>query len=846
MDISPFKLEVAPPKPRKNIWKILWVSFLVLLLCAVLFVAGFFIYFAKDLPSSSGISSRFIAESTKIYDRTGTHLLYDVHGEEKRTIIPFEEMPPVIRTATISLEDQDFYSHHGIKFTSIARAILADVLHRGARQGGSTITQQFVKNSLLSSEKTFTRKIKEVILSLEMETKFSKDQILAMYLNEIPYGSNAYGIESASQTFFGKHAKDLSLAEATVLAALPNAPSYFSPYGSHLEALKARQEFALQKMVTAGYITQEQSDEAKNIDVFSTLKAQSENIQAPHFVMYIKEYLESKYGAQAIEQGGLNVYTTLDWDKQKAAETAVSDGAAKNTRYKANNAALVAIDPKTGQILALVGSKNYWDTTIDGQVNVAIRDRQPGSSFKPYAYLNAFTKGYLPETLVYDTPTNFSTTEGKDYIPNNYNGKFNGLISFAKALGGSLNIPAVKVLYLDGVKDTLTLAKNLGITSLNDPARYGLSLVLGGGEVKLLDHVSAYATLAAGGVKHPKVAILKVEDNKGQVLEEYTSNPGERVVDEKYVAMLDSIISNNENRSWIFGENNPLRSDTRPIAAKTGTTNGFHDAWTIGYTPSLSAGVWVGNSKNESMSTGADGSVVAGPIWRAFMDKALANSAIEEFPKYNPDNEIGDGDGKTSKLLLSGKPDEAKDLKVCAIPGKKDKYCIANKYCPDSETDKKTFISGHDLLYYVDPSNPRGDIPEKPELNNQFKQWEDGVKEWYKNKDNSKHAIVGDVPTEECKEGDFSKFLPSILLSIPSDATSGTVSFSAKADAPLGINKVTFSVNGSEVGSSNSSNASTSYSIPADKNNSTLTVTVEVADDNGNKATDSKSLSVHF
>lgn len=833
-------------KPKKHVLRFLWKSFLFLSGAGLLVVAGFFIYFAKDLPSPGKVTARFIPESTKIYDRTGTHLLYEVHGEEKRTLISFEDMPDVVRAATISLEDQDFYSHHGIKITSIIRAVLADVLHRGAAQGGSTITQQFVKNSLLSPEKTLTRKMKEVVLSLEMETKFSKDEILAMYLNEIPYGSNAYGVEAATQTFFGKHAKELTLDEATLIASLPNAPTYYSPYGSHLEALKARQELALNRMANAGYITQEQADEAKQVDIFAKLKPQSENIQAPHFVMYIKEYLESKYGDQAIEQGGLKVYTTLDWDKQQAAEQVIRDGAAKNIRYKANNASLVAIDPKTGQILAMVGSKDYFDTKIDGQVNVAIRDRQPGSSFKPYVYLTAFTKGYLPETMLYDVQTNFSTEDGKEYAPNNYDGKFHGPLSLAKALGGSLNVPAVKTLYLVGVKDAITMAKNLGITSLNQPDRYGLSLVLGGGEVKLLDHVSAYATLATGGVKHPKTAILKIEDAKGTALEEYKQDPGERVVDEKYVAMLDSIISNNDNRAWIFGDNNPLRSDSRPMAVKTGTTNGFHDAWTVGYTPSLAVGVWVGNSKNEEMSTGADGSVVAAPIWRAFMDKALTNSAVEEFPKYNPDDEIGEGDSKTNKPMLAGKLDEAKDEKVCKIPGEDNKYCLANKYCPDKEADKKTFVSGHDILYYVDPKDPRGDIPEKPDRDSQYKQWEKGVKEWYKDKDNAKHTIVGDVPKDDCKESDFSKYLPKISLSAPSDATSSTISLSASVDAPHGIKSVTFSVDGSDIGSSDSSHPSANYSIPADKNNSTIHVEVKVTDDNGNTATDSASISVHY
>jgi penicillin-binding protein 1C len=866
MEISPYiKSRNTDKKPSKkrHWWKILWRTLATLFIFGVLFLAGFFIYFAKDLPSTGQVNDRFIPESTKIYDRTGTHLLYDVHGEEKRTIIDFNAMPDTVKTATLTLEDQDFYTHHGIKITSIIRAVLTDVLHRGAAQGGSTITQQFVKNSLLSPEKTLTRKLKEVILSLEMETKFSKNEILAMYLNEIPYGSNAYGIEAASQTFFGKHAKELTLDEATLLAALPNAPTYYSPYGSHRENLKARQELALRKMASLGYITDEQANDAKQVDVLAKVKPQNENIQAPHFVMYIKDYLAQKYGDASIEQEGLKVYTTLDWDKQRIAEDTLREGVAKNEKYKANNASLISIDPKTGQILAMVGSKDYWDASIDGQVNVSIRDRQPGSSFKPFVYLTAFTKGFLPETILYDVATNFSNTSDSntpskktdsstpiatpDYIPNNYDGKFHGPISLAKALGGSLNIPAVKTLYLVGIKDALSMAKNLGITSLNEKTDYyGLSLVLGGGEVKLLDHVNAYATLATGGVKHPKTAILKIENGKGVLLEAYQPNEGERVVDEKYVAMLDSVISNNAHRAWIFGDNNPLRSDNRPMAVKTGTTNGFHDAWTIGYTPSLATGVWVGNTKNEAMSTGADGAVVAAPIWRAFMDKALVNTAVEEFPKYNPDDEIGESDGKTNKLMLAGKLDEANDLKVCSIPGKKDTYCLANKYCPDSESDKKDFVSGHDILAYVDPSDPRGAIPAKPENNPQYKNWDSSVKDWYKIKGNAKHTIVGNIPTNDCKESEFSsKFSPSVSLSA-SDATTNNTSFSASVDAPFGIKDVTFSIDGNAIGNSDSNHPSIDYTIPAEKNNSNLTIEVRVTDDNGNIAHDSKTISVHF
>ncbi len=807
----------------------------VFLLGSVVTISAF-AYIAKDLPSPGSVNKRVIIESTKIYDRTGNHLLYEVHGEEKRTIIPFEQMPEVVRAATLALEDQDFYNHHGIKITSIIRSILKDLVQFSKSQGGSTITQQFVKNSLLSNEKTIIRKIKEVILSLEMETKFSKDEILAMYLNEIPYGSNAYGIEAATQTFFGKPARELTLDEAALLAALPQATTYYSPYGSHIDALIARKNHTLRTMAKLGYITEEQAEQAVEVKTLEKISPQKDIIAAPHFVMYIKDILQQRYGDKAIEEGGLKVITTLDWEKQQIAEQAVREGVEKNTKWKAENAALVAIDPKTGQILAMVGSKDYFDKSIDGQVNVAIRDRQPGSSFKPYVYLTAFTKGYLPETMLYDVKTQFETAEGKSYEPNNYDGKFHGPLPMKKALGGSLNVPAVKTLYLVGVKDATTLAKNLGITGLNDPSRLGLSLVLGGGEVKLLDHVSAYATLAQGGVKHQKSAILRIEDTKGAVLEEFKPDAGERVVEEKYVAMLDSVLSNNENRAWVFGDKSPLLFESRSVAAKTGTTNEFRDGWTIGYTPSLAVGVWAGNNDNSQMVEGADGVNVAAPIWRTFLDKALANYAIEEFPKYNPDDEIGDGEGKTNKPMLAGKLEEKEDVKVCEIPGKDDKYCLANKYCRDKDVEKKDFISPHDILYYVNRDEPRGPVPDKPERDPQYKNWEEAVKDWYKKQ---KGIIFADPPKDDCDKDDFEKYLPKVELTVPGSVSSSSLPLSADIDAPYGTKSVKYTVEGHDAGSGGSYDVS-SY------NGSTITVKVEVEDDNGNETSDQKSVSVSF
>lgn len=830
-------------KPKSKVWRILFRVSLVLFGLGFVFVGSVFAWIAKDLPNPGEVNNRVIVESTKIYDRTASHLLYEVHGEEKRTVIPFSDMPDVIKYATISLEDQDFYSHHGIKLTSIARSILKDIITLDRAQGGSTITQQFVKNTLLTNEKTLIRKVKEVILSLEMETKFSKDEILAMYLNEIPYGSNAYGIEAASQTFFSKPAKELSLDEAALIAALPQATAYYSPYGSHQDALIARKNFALRSMAKLGYITEEQSNAAIEEKTLSKISPQKDIIAAPHFVMYIKDYLQQKYGDQAVEQGGFKVITTLDWEKQQIAEQAVREQVEKNAKWKASNAALVAIDPKTGQILSMVGSKDYFDASIDGNVNVAIRDRQPGSSFKPYVYLTAFTKGYLPETLLYDVETQFETAEGKSYQPNNYDGKFHGPLSMMKALGGSLNVPAVKTLYLVGVNDAVKLAKSLGISGLNDPSRVGLSLVLGGGEVKLLDHVGAYGTLATGGVKHEKTAVLRIESSKGELLEEYKSTPGERVVEEKYVAMLDAVLSNNENRAWVFGENNPLRFDNRQVVAKTGTTNEFRDGWTVGYTPSLAVGVWAGNNDNSAMVEGADGVNVAAPIFRTFLDKVLTNYPIEEFPKYNPDDEIGDGEGKTKKPMLSGKLEMEENLKVCKIPDKKNEYCLANKYCRDKDVDKKDFVSDHDILHYVDRKDPRGPVPDEPSRDAQYKNWEKAVENWY---EKQKDAVVSDPPKDDCKESDFDDYKPKVSLSLPSSTNSSSLTLKVSADAPYDVDKVVYFIDGDEVGSSNNKPYSYNYSIPASKNNSTIDVKAELRDKNGNKVSDTKEVEVSF
>ncbi len=828
-------------------WKFLRKSALIFSGAMLLFIVAVFAWFAKDLPSPGNLRNRVVIQSTKIYDRTGNHILYEVHGEEKRTEIPFEQMPESLRYATIALEDQSFYAHIGIQPKSILRAALKDVFKLGASQGGSTITQQLIKQSLLTSEKTFTRKIKEVILAIELEQKFSKDEILAMYLNEIPYGSNAYGIEAAAQTFFGKHASELTLDESAILASLPQAPSRYSPYGTHTENLKARQEHALSQMARLGYITQEQAETAKAVDIFSKIKTFSDNISAPHFVMYIKESLEKKYGAEAVEQGGLKVYTTIDWDKQKIAEEAIKNHSEKNaTTYKANNQALVAMDPKTGQILAMVGSKDYFgkatptgcvsgkNCQFEGNFNVATALRQPGSSFKPYVYLTAFEKGYTPETNLWDVDTNFSTDNGKEYNPKNYDGENRGLLKMKDALAMSLNVPAVKTLYLAGVQNSIDTAHKMGITTLNKTADYGLSLVLGGGEVKLLDHVNAFSSFATGGIHHPTVSILKVESGSGEILEEYKPSNGQRVVEEKHIAMIDYVLSTNELRAPVFGENNPLKFDNRPVAAKTGTTNEWRDGWTMGYTPSLVAGVWAGNNDNSIMAQGADGSYVAAPIWREFMEKSLVNYDIEKFPEYKKDEE------KTDKDVLDGKLDDKKEIRVCKIPDSDD-YCLANDNCPESEREKKKFADAHSILYYVQKDDPRGDKPEKPENDPQFKNWEKAIEKWLDKKEGYSSRPT---PEKECRSDDFKDFDPTVKIS--ASLSDSTIKIKVKAAAPFGIDKITLSIDGEDDKDFSKSSFDYAYLIPDSKKNTTLSIKATVKDKNGDSDSDSVSIKTNI
>ncbi len=621
-------------------------------------LALMFVYFSFTLPDPNTLLQRTVPESSKIYDRNG-ELLYEIHGEAKRTLVQLDAISPYLKNATVAVEDKDFFKHRGISLRALARSAWVDITSGSKKQGGSTITQQFVKNALLTSDKRISRKIKEVILSIELEARYSKEEILQLYLNEIPYGRNAYGIEAASKSYFNKSAKDLTLAESAYLAALPQSTTYLNPFGPNRDALDRRQQTILGLMEAQGYITAQEKEQASK-ETVAFIPPQN-SLKAPHFVLYVQNYLADKFGEQSLEEGGLKVYTTLDLKLQNIAEKAIADRAEKNAKsYNANNAALVAIDSKTGQILSMVGSKDFFgksspegctpgkDCLFDPSVNVALSLRQPGSSFKPYVYLTAFKKefGYAPASMLMDVTTNFGTYGGKSYIPKNYTGANFGPVSMRQALAGSLNIPAVKTLALVGVNNAIKTAQDLGINS--NFTDCGLSLVLGGCEVRLLDHTAAYATLANGGVRNPATPILKIESRTGEILEEY-SDKSQRAVDEQAIYELTSIMTDNAARSYIFGVNNPLTLPGRPVACKTGTTNEWRDGWTMCFTPSIAVGVWTGNNYfREPMKRGADGVVVAAPIVNTFLRQALKDTPVENFS-------VPEGIQKISVDSVSGK-----------------------------------------------------------------------------------------------------------------------------------------------------------------------------------------------
>jgi len=738
-------------KKSKHFWK----NFA--LFCVSIFVlvtaSGIFWVFSMKIPDLQSFEDRKVINSTKIYDRTGEILLYDIHQNIKRTYITFDNMGTNIKNATVAVEDSEFYNHNGIRMSSILRATVWAKLTGRKVTGGSTITQQLVKNTLLTAETTtikkIGRKVKEWVLAVKIDKAMPKEKILELYLNEIPYGGTIYGIEEAARTYFGKKAIDLTLAEAAYLAGIPQSPTFFSPYGKNVGKLEERKNFVLFRMKEVEFITAEEYEKAKNEKV-EFLPQSAGNIRAPHFVFFIKDYLEKKYGVDVLQNGGLKVTTTLDYALQAKGEEIVKEGALRNEKdWNGENASLVAIDPKTGQILTMIGSRDYFDKEIDGNFNVATASRQPGSSFKPFIYATAFNKGFTPDTVLFDLPTEFQTTcdpygkalPGKNqsdcYKPDNYDSGFRGPMKLRDALGQSINIPAVKLLFLVGVKDALKTSEEMGISTLTDASRYGLTLVIGGGEVTLLDMTSAYGVFANDGVRNPYTGVLKVEDVNGNILEEYKPNAKE-VLPKNTALTISDILADNKARTPTFGANSVLLIPGREAAAKTGTTNNNKDAWTLGYTPSIVVGVWAGNNDNTAMKKG--GSALAGPIWNKFINEALKTLPSDKFEKPNLEVDAG-----KVKPILRGSWMGNENFFIDKISGK-----LATANTPKETMEEKVVTNVHSILYWVDRNDILGAPPENPGANLQFSHWEIPVQNWWAQKrGNYRVTTWNDKPTAE-------------------------------------------------------------------------------------------------
>ncbi|HBV33492.1 TPA: hypothetical protein DEB72_03170 [Patescibacteria group bacterium] len=810
---SAWRAHQLPRRQPRKLPRRRWVKAIsVALALGAILAIGLFVWAARDLPTPEGIAHRVVPQSTKIYDRTSATVLYDIHGEERRTSVELKDVPILLQQATLTAEDRTFYEHQGFRFTSMLRSVIVNVLAGGKVQGGSTITQQFIKNAIVGGEKSYIRKIKEIILAYQIERKFSKDEILKLYFNEIPYGSNAYGAEAAAQLFFGKSVRDINLAEAAVLAAIPKAPSYYSPWGIHQDELIGRQQYIIQEMVGQGYIDQTQADAATAYEL--EFVTRQENIIAPHFVFMIKEQVAEKYGERAVEQGGLKIITTIDLDAQRAAEQAIASGEEKNNSYDASNASLVAIDVSTGQILALVGSRDFFNEDISGQVNVAARPRQPGSSFKPVVYGTSFTQGFSPETVLFDVVTTFKT-DIKDYTPHNYDDKEHGPVTLRQALAGSLNIPAVKLLYLTGVEKVLDTAELMGYSTFGDRRRFGLSLVLGGAEVKLIDHVNGFATLARDGQYLPYAGILKIEDANGKTLEEFKQPAAKEALPPPAARQVTNILSDNNARAYIFGASNYLTLPDRPVAAKTGTTNDYHDAWTLGYTPKLAAGVWVGNSNNDAMKRGADGSVVAAPIWQSFMKQVLANQPVESFTEPEP--------SYVDKPMLNGQV-TGSDVLIDRASGR-----LATDLTPVTYIVRKRYRQYHTILHYLDKNNPLSNDSFNPADDPQYVNWESAVRRW-----SAANGFIDEQPPTAYDNVHTLANRPNIQIISPSSGSSATTNpleLKVNVSAPRGVARVEYYLDNQLIGEAKQYPFSYLFSVTDDWANGYHTLTAKVYDD---------------
>jgi penicillin-binding protein 1C len=805
------------PWPTRGTFRFTWKKFGIIVGSTVaIFVIGIGIIFAlvvRELPNPKELSSKSQEQSTKLLDRNGNQL-YNFFDEKNRTLLKSEDISPNIKEATIALEDASFYSHPGFSVRGLTRAVVCRVYPNCGRTagGGSTITQQYVKNALLSSEQTAIRKLKDLILAIEVEQVYTKDEILTGYLNEIPYGGSIYGVEAASQAYFGKSAKDLTLSEAATLASIPQRPTYYSPYGSHLDALFRRKDYVLDRMAIVGYITQEEADAAKKEAPNSENPtfAKRNSIAAPHFVFYVRQKLldfmqeQEKVDPQVAESrldtAGYIVTTSLDLDTQRLAENVMQEmGPGMVKKYNASNAALTAVDPKTGEIIAMVGSIDYEESK-SGNTNFANALLQPGSSFKPFVFATAFDKDhkFSPASITYDLQTDFG-----NYVPQNYDGKFRGPITNRSALAQSLNIPAVKNLGLVGISDAISTAERLGISSLTrKPGDYGLSLVLGAGEVRPVEMAGAYGTFSNNGLKHTLRPVIKIE-KEGQMVKDFSKDEPIQAIEPEVAYQITSILSDNNARAPIFGTRSNLVLSDRPVAAKSGTTNNNRDGWVVGYTPQISTAVWVGNNEaNKTMTKGADGSVVAGPIWKRFMQEYLKGKPVEQFARPEGLREVT-VDKLSGKLPTDQSPadqrvtdlfaewqipkdfdDVHKKIRIDRVTGK-----LATELTPAENIEERFFFK----VRSEQPDNPNWEIP---------------VQEWAR-------ANGGGVsPPTESDDLHTEENRPTVKFTSPASGStvSGNITLSADAGGLHEITKVEFFINNISVGSKTSAPWSISYS----------------------------------
>lgn len=794
--LKKFYREYFTTANKIKILTVLSTLLLFFVVSGILLATILFAWYAKDLPRPDKVR-RIEGYSTIIFDRNG-EVLYDVFADQHRIPVELSEIPEHLKHATIAIEDKDFYKHQGFDLRGILRAVKNIILYRSL-QGGSTLTQQLVKNVLLTQERTLPRKIKEFILAVQIEKKYKKDEILQMYLNEAPFGGTAWGVESAAQMYFGKHVKDLNLVESAILAGLPQKPTTYSPFGSNPKAYIWRTEQVLRRMREDGYITLKQEKEAIKQLANVKFAPQGQDIKAPHFVMYVKQQLVDLFGERVVESGGLRVTTTLDLKLQKTAEKIVKEEVERMKGYKVGNGAVLVMDTKTGQILAMVGSKDYFAKDYDGNFNVVTQGlRQPGSAIKPVTYATALKKGYTAATLLMDTKTIFPMAGQKDYIPQNYDGKFHGPMQVRYALGNSINVTAVKMLAMVGLKEMLSLAYEMGIKTFEPTAdnlrRFGLSITLGGGEVRLIDLTSAYCAFSNGGYKIEPVSILEVKDANKKLL--YKDKPlrGKRVISEAIAFIISDILSDNSAREMTFGRVNYLQIPGFTVAAKTGTTDDKRDNWTIGWTPSYIVGAWVGNNDNSPMGQLVSGVSGAAPIWNRVIKEVLKGKKDEKFSK--PSDVIS----AEVDTLCGGTPRDE-------LPKRKEYFIAGTEPNRQADCFKKLKISKSTGKLANDLEIAAGDYEEKEFIvffekdyvsEDGRNRWQEGIEEFI----NSVEPYKSDGkyhPPKEISEGKKSEVV--VKIKSPENQQkidSHEVLISAEAVSTKEIVKITLEIDGVE------------------------------------------------